>query len=620
MLIAAHATAPNNANSTEYNRSPWQPPDNSEKIAAFCGNYCPSLSSLWIYLMENSQIEALLNQGISHHENGQFQEAEACYKKALAIDPENADAIHLLGLLADAIGDKPLAIDLINAAISLDPSSAVFRNNLANIHKYLGESERAEARYLEALAILPTYFEAALNLANLYRDIGRPKDAVPLYQQVTATNPDSALAWLHLGESLHALEQYEEAVSCYRKYLDLRPEDPYGKNQLAEAYFALGRTCEDKGLVDDALDCFKEALAVLPIHVPSRKKIEFLNSQKLQRASAPPEIQHLIRQDEKNMISDKLSNLIDFIELIPKIAESLARVENRLAAAEQRLRVLESNVSFAVASLSSSMSVCNEFATDDYARKFYMLVAPMDVVGFEKIRLGRIADGGYVMLDDINREHAAYSFGICDDVSWDMDMARRGCEVYQYDHTINDLPEKNEHFHFFKKGIYARRPGDVKQDNMLEVDELIELNQHAHHDKIILKMDIEGYEWQVLESLSDETMSKFSQITLEIHGVASTNPNARNMILGVMEKMNRTHQSIHVHANNHGYWAIFGGIFLPDTFELSYVRRSDYQFSICTQSFPGPLDNACHIHRQDFYFGPIGLLARKTDGTQQNES
>lgn len=42
---------------------------------------------------------------------------------------------------------------------------------------------------------------------------------------------------------------------------------------------------------------------------------------------------------------------------------------------------------------------------------------PYELVGFEKIRVGRNNDGGYVMVDDFDGIEAAYSIGINDDVS-----------------------------------------------------------------------------------------------------------------------------------------------------------------------------------------------------------
>ena len=59
------------------------------------------------------------------------------------------------------------------------------------------------------------------------------------------------------------------------------------------------------------------------------------------------------------------------------------------------------------------------------------------VGGFDLVRTGKHYDGGYIMLDDFHAGDIAYSFGICDDVSWDKDMASRGYDIFMYDHTID---------------------------------------------------------------------------------------------------------------------------------------------------------------------------------------
>lgn len=228
--------------------------------------------------MTHDHIEEILQRGIAFHGNKQFIEAESCYKEALAIDPSNADAVHLLGLLADAIGDKELAIELIRTAISKNPSSAVFHNNLGNIHKSRGEQDLAIACYLQALKINPDYADAHFNLANLYRDQDRLIQAVPLYQKATKLNPDLAIAWINLSDALRQLDQIEEAIDSLTHYLELKPGDLYGKSQLANLYYELGVEMESQDKKEDALACFEKALSVVPTHVASRGKLSALTA------------------------------------------------------------------------------------------------------------------------------------------------------------------------------------------------------------------------------------------------------------------------------------------------------------------------------------------------------
>ena len=97
-----------------------------------------------------------------------------------------------------------------------------------------------------------------------------------------------------------------------------------------------------------------------------------------------------------------------------------------------------------------------------------------------------------------------------------MDIARRGIDVYQYDHTVDGPPTPNARFRFFKKRIAAEMS---KQSETLG-SALAKLPApdvgHA-----ILKIDIEGSEWEVLDSTTIEQLARFSQVVGEFHGFST---------------------------------------------------------------------------------------------------
>ncbi len=135
------------------------------------------------------------------------------------------------------------------------------------------------------------------------------------------------------------------------------------------------------------------------------------------------------------------------------------------------------------------------------------------VVDKNFVRVGRPNDGGYIMIDDF-KGNVAYSFGIADDVSWDLGMANRGYEVFMYDPTIDGLPQENERFHFFKEGIAGF---EFPDKNLNTLENFIRRNGHEDKTDMILKMDVEGAEWSFLATVSSETLSKFDQMIFEFH-------------------------------------------------------------------------------------------------------
>lgn len=244
-------------------------------------------------------------------------------------------------------------------------------------------------------------------------------------------------------------------------------------------------------------------------------------------------------------------------------------------------------------------------AQGELARRLLFLLRPMEIPGATFVRTGRDYDGGYVMLNQGLENRIAYSLGINDDVSWDLDMVKRGCQIYQYDHTIDGLPVEHPNFHWHKTGI-AARPSD---DGTLQpLRDLIRLNGHANETSMILKMDIEGYEWDVFEALPSDVLNQFSQIVVELHFFVVWGDGHRIRVEHILRKINETHQCVHVHANNWGYLGYIGGTAIPDVFEVTYVRRTDHRFETCYRSFPTELDMPCKSFSPDYHLGQMGLL------------
>ena len=197
------------------------------------------------------------------------------------------------------------------------------------------------------------------------------------------------------------------------------------------------------------------------------------------------------------------------------------------------------------------------------------------IVGKNFVRLGRAYDGGYVMVDNFNTSSGiVYSFGINDDVSWDLEMAKRGCDVFMYDPTIDALPFNYEKFHFFKEGVLGI---EIKEQHMNTLENFIKLNGHENKSNMILKMDVEGAEWSFLSTVTSEVLSKFDQILFEFHDLTKPkDQSVMNATLACISKINLDDK-----------------ILFPDLLELTYVKTSNYELvddeNIC---LPIPLDIA----------------------------
>jgi Methyltransferase FkbM domain len=210
---------------------------------------------------------------------------------------------------------------------------------------------------------------------------------------------------------------------------------------------------------------------------------------------------------------------------------------------------------------------------------------PRKVVGFEKVRLGRDSDGGYIHVDDFSGVEAALSFGISDDVSWDLDIARRNIPVHQFDHTIDKPPADNPKLFFHKKRVAAsNEPGAMSLDSVVE-------RFLAGCNRAILKIDIEGNEWAVFHAASTTTLARFSQIVCEFHGLQHAgDPSWSEHFLAVLRKLRSLFEVVHVHGNNAQPFINLGNLVLPTLLEVTFANRHDYQFAETDEIFPTALD------------------------------
>lgn len=270
---------------------------------------------------------------------------------------------------------------------------------------------------------------------------------------------------------------------------------------------------------------------------------------------------------------------------------------------------------------STKTIVLREYEFGIKALRIISLLSPKNVPNIPFVRKGRNHDGGYVMLDSGLENAVAYSLGIGNDVSWDLALTELGCDIFQYDHTIAALPVLHKSFHWFPIAI-----GEVTlpDRSMATLSDLVKYNGHTNRNDIILKVDIEGSEWSILPCQA-EIMELFSQIIVEFHRFSSRdliNPAIKieelDSRISVLQKLNQTHQVVHVHGNNFAPIGIMGGVPLPDVMEVTYVRRRDFVFVPCNRLFPTELDMPCDPTQPDYYLGAWGSTGEVSSSQTEN--
>ena len=241
------------------------------------------------------ELDAAVNKAIQvaseYQQAGRFSEAEALYSQILAVQPNNAQVLNLLGVMAHQMGDSQLGVELIGRAIDIDPKVPSFRNNLGNVLKIQGKLEQAIACYKRALSLNVDFCDAHVNLGDALRMKGEFAEAVRHLKKALILQPDNAEAHNNLGSVLRDQEKFLEAAQSYRRALALNPGNGNFHNNLgavlsklddadgavaaleralelnpllAEAHHNLGQALKEKSELGRAVVSAKRALELKP--------------------------------------------------------------------------------------------------------------------------------------------------------------------------------------------------------------------------------------------------------------------------------------------------------------------------------------------------------------------
>jgi DNA-binding transcriptional MerR regulator len=129
--------------------------------------------------------------------------AEACYRKAVALDPGLAAAHTNLGNLAHRRGDTARAREAFEAALALDPDQPEARFNLANLILEAGDLELAVAEFRRVLQVAPAFADAHYNLAVALERLGGRSQARAHLERYLALEEGSA-PWAEEARALIA--------------------------------------------------------------------------------------------------------------------------------------------------------------------------------------------------------------------------------------------------------------------------------------------------------------------------------------------------------------------------------------------------------------------------------
>ena len=230
------------------------------------------------------------------------------------------------------------------------------------------------------------------------------------------------------------------------------------------------------------------------------------------------------------------------------------------------------------------------------------------------IRLGKKFDGGYLVSKaDIEKSEVLVSLGINDDWSFEKDFIKlKSVPVIAYDASVSKKIFVKNFIKSLLTVYYYPNPKKIFRwlvalvshslfftGNHKHIHKFVGLNADGKHcsieqvlsdtdsDRIFLKIDIEGSEYRILDTLV-KNKHRINALAIELHDCDIHLAKIENFVKSFGLNL------VHIHANNHS--PIRNDDYLPTVLELTFSKHAELkQF----ESLPHSLDMPNHKRLKD---------------------
>ncbi|MES2354466.1 MAG: tetratricopeptide repeat protein [Pseudomonadota bacterium] len=275
-----------------------------------------------------------LQDALAHHQAGRLPEAEAIYRQILQMQPNDADAHHLLGVIAIQVGKSEVAIELIGKALKLRPDFPEAYINLGNALSDQNRLDEAIACYRQAIKFKSDAAEAHNNLGMALRDQGKLSDAIACYRQAITFKSNNPEAYVNLGNALKEQGKIDEAIACYHQAIQCKPD-------FADAHNSLGIALKNQGKINEAIICYRQILTFQPDNAAAHNNLgaAYKDQGKLEEAIGCYGVAIKYKSD----FAEAYINLGNALKVQGKLDQAVACLKHSLAIKE----TIEAKIDFA---------------------------------------------------------------------------------------------------------------------------------------------------------------------------------------------------------------------------------------------------------------------------------
>lgn len=183
-----------------------------------------------------------LNRGATAAQNGDYTTALHEFRRAAAYAPTDPSGYRYMASVYKMKGERDNAIAMYKKALLVDPQNADIKNDLAGTYVEQKNYTEAEALLKDIAKTNVSNAGPLTTLGFIYMETGRYAESDTMFTQAVRMAPTSATASYNLGLLRNKQGRYDEAVTLFQKALSLDSTKAEAHADLAYAYLGLGDT------------------------------------------------------------------------------------------------------------------------------------------------------------------------------------------------------------------------------------------------------------------------------------------------------------------------------------------------------------------------------------------
>lgn len=208
-------------------------------------------------LAEEGLDEIHLDLAFEYENLEEYDDAIACLKLALELNPENEAVLYELAYCYDLAGADEACVTFFRNFTNEQPYSSVSWYNLGNVFAKLERYEESNDALDLAIAIDERFSSAYFSKARNLLIASRFEEAVTCYEETLVFDGPQAITFSFIGECYEKMERFEQALINYDQSIALDPE-------WVDAWIGRGVVMDMQDRLPEAVSSLLHAVRISP--------------------------------------------------------------------------------------------------------------------------------------------------------------------------------------------------------------------------------------------------------------------------------------------------------------------------------------------------------------------